>query len=105
MVRLLLASALSVSMMLRDVKLSRPVVGSSRNSTDGSLMSSTPMAARLRSPPEMPRTSALPILVLAHALRFSSVMTSSTRCSFSSFDMEAGNLSRAAYSNDSRTVN
>ena len=42
------------------VLASRPVVGSSRNRTEGSMISSMPMLVLLRSPPEMPRISWVP---------------------------------------------
>ena len=38
----------------RAVSESRPVVGSSKNITDGFVISSTPILVRLRSPPEIP---------------------------------------------------
>mmetsp|Transcript_43241 Transcript_43241/g.133582 ORF Transcript_43241/g.133582 Transcript_43241/m.133582 type:complete len:264 (-) Transcript_43241:512-1303(-) len=45
------------------VKVSRPVVGSSRKIRLGSVTSSTPIAARFFSPPETPRIVSPPILV------------------------------------------
>lgn len=48
-------------------------MGSSRNSADGFLMSSTPMLARFRSPPLTPRTDADPMNVSATLFRPSSL--------------------------------
>lgn len=45
------------------VNESRPVVGSSRKIKLGSVISSTPIDVRLRSPPETPLTNGPPILV------------------------------------------
>ena len=42
------------------VEASSPVVGSSRNKTDGDIISSIPILVRLRSPPEMPRMNSFP---------------------------------------------
>ena len=39
---------------MNDAKESKPKVGSSKNNTDGSVMSSQPILTLLRSPPEMP---------------------------------------------------
>jgi hypothetical protein len=55
-----------------------PEVGSSRKRIDGSVIISMPMLTRFRCPPEMPRCSALPILVLWHFSRPSSSMSAST---------------------------
>ncbi|RDX87931.1 hypothetical protein CR513_30530, partial [Mucuna pruriens] len=57
---------------LRAEVLSSPEVGSSKISTLGSCMASTPMETRRFSPPDMPRTLSSPILVLATWLRPSS---------------------------------
>ena len=40
---------------------SRPVVGSSRKSTEGEVMSSMPMFVRFLSPPDTPRRNSVPI--------------------------------------------
>lgn len=40
---------------------SRPVVGSSRNSRDGEVMSSIPMLHLFLSPPDTPRRNSVPI--------------------------------------------
>lgn len=42
------------------VDASRPVVGSSRNKTDGDIINSIPMLVRFRSPPEIPRMNSFP---------------------------------------------
>ena len=42
------------------VLASKPVVGSSRNNTDGEMMSSMPMLVCFRSPPDTPRMNSLP---------------------------------------------
>jgi len=49
-----LANSLREQITMNAVKESNPEVGSSKNSTDGSVMSSQPILTRLRSPPEMP---------------------------------------------------
>ena len=48
-----LASLWSVFTMPRALKLSSPEVGSSSTIKDGSVTSSTPIAARFRSPPDI----------------------------------------------------
>jgi len=45
-----------------DVKLSRPLVGSSRNRTRGEVIRAMPMLVRLAWPPLIPLSSELPIL-------------------------------------------
>ena len=42
------------------VDASRPVVGSSRNKTDGDIINSIPILVRFRSPPEIPRMNSFP---------------------------------------------
>ena len=42
------------------VDASSPVVGSSRNKTDGDIINSIPMLVRFRSPPEIPRMNSFP---------------------------------------------
>ena len=42
------------------VDASSPVVGSSRNKTDGDIINSIPILVRLRSPPEIPRMNSFP---------------------------------------------
>jgi len=57
-------------MIEKAVYVSSPVVGSSRKSTEGLVMSSIPIAVRLRSPPETPPFSVGdPIIVSAHFSR------------------------------------
>ena len=50
------------------VNESKPVVGSSKKIRLGSVISSTPIEVRLRSPPETPLTRGPPILVFWHLL-------------------------------------
>jgi hypothetical protein len=52
---------------------SRPEVGSSRSSSDGSTRISYPMLVRFLSPPDTPRTNAPPILVCRHLQSFAIV--------------------------------
>jgi hypothetical protein len=59
----LAARARKVSITEAAVYESRPVVGSSKKNNYGSVISSTPIAVRLRSPPEIPLTKEPPILV------------------------------------------
>jgi len=59
----LFASSFSVSITEVAVKESRPVVGSSRKISCGSVINSTPIDVRLRSPPETPLTRGPPIFV------------------------------------------
>ena len=42
------------------VKASSPVVGSSKNRTEGDTISSIPILVRLRSPPDTPRANTVP---------------------------------------------
>lgn len=51
---------LSSFISLEAVWVSKPVVGSSRNITDGSVISSMPMLVRFLSPPEIPRVISVP---------------------------------------------
>ena len=85
----------TVAMMWYAVYESRPLVGSSRKRMLGLVMSSTPMAVRLRSPPLIPRRSTLPIRVSLHSWRPSSRMTSSARWIFSARLMVLGRRRRA----------
>ena len=57
---------LTAFMTLCAVKESRPLVGSSRKSTAGSLISAMPMLVRFACPPLMPRDSTSPMWVSAH---------------------------------------
>ncbi|RDY09537.1 hypothetical protein CR513_06082, partial [Mucuna pruriens] len=59
------AMTLSMSIICKAEVLSSPEVGSSRMSTFGSCMTSTPMETLRLSPPDMPRTLSSPILVPA----------------------------------------
>lgn len=49
------------------VEASSPVVGSSRNKTDGDIINSIPMLVRLRSPPEIPRIKSFPTLQVSNS--------------------------------------
>jgi len=71
---------------------------------DGELTSSTPMATRLRSPPESPRTSSLPVHVCctSHKPRLRSML--STSAARSSAVTDDGWRKRAENSSDSRAV-
>ena len=51
------------------VLASSPVVGSSRNSTWGSMMSSMPMLVRFLSPPDTPRMNSVPICTQCHNMQ------------------------------------
>mmetsp|Transcript_72002 Transcript_72002/g.126877 ORF Transcript_72002/g.126877 Transcript_72002/m.126877 type:complete len:256 (+) Transcript_72002:267-1034(+) len=77
------ASSRSVATTDSALKLSSPEVGSSRNSVEGCDRSSTAMATRFRSPPDTPRTTALPIRVWATRVKPSSRRTASTLASCS----------------------
>mmetsp|Transcript_11011 Transcript_11011/g.27292 ORF Transcript_11011/g.27292 Transcript_11011/m.27292 type:complete len:253 (-) Transcript_11011:328-1086(-) len=87
-----------------EVVASRPVVGSSRKSTEGDVMSSMPMLTRLRSPPLMPRINSLPTLLSATFPRPSSSMTFCTRFCFSEYEMVPGKRSSALNIRFSLTV-
>ena len=69
-----LARLCSVFIIPRALKLSRPDVGSSRTISEGSVTSSTPIAVRLRSPPDMVLYSVEPMWVSLHDSRPSSLM-------------------------------
>jgi|LauGreDrversion4_2_1035121.scaffolds.fasta_scaffold392998_1 hypothetical protein len=69
--------------ILLAIKESRPEVGSSSINTDGSVISSTPIEVRLRSPPEMVFFKPPPIRVSAHFSRPSSLIRVSTFLSYS----------------------
>lgn len=83
---------------------SSPEVGSSRISTAGSWITSTPMLTRRRSPPETPRMLSLPMRDAATWVNPSSTIRASTRASFSAMGTTEGSRRRAEYSNVSRTV-
>jgi hypothetical protein len=61
-----LASFLRSCTILRAVELSRPLVGSSRRITTGSVINSYPIEVLFLSPPEIPLRRTPPILVSAH---------------------------------------
>lgn len=70
-----LARSPRVSITEVAVKESSPVVGSSKKIKLGSVMSSTPIDVRLRSPPDTPFTSGPPILVFLHLVNFKIAIT------------------------------
>lgn len=72
------ASCLSVLRMRMDVEESRPLVGSSRNMSDGFVMSSYPIETLFRSPPEMPLRKTPPISWSQQACSDRRLMTSFT---------------------------
>jgi len=63
---------------------SRPVVGSSRKSKLGLVISSTPIEVLFLSPPDKPLIKVFPTFVSAHFWRPSSLIKLSTLCFFSS---------------------
>lgn len=81
---------------------SRPEVGSSSKITLGSVISSTPIAVLLRSPPEMVFFKILPTIVFEHFSIPNSLIKFSTLLSYSS--SEIFNLSLAANVKASLTV-
>ncbi len=78
---------------------SSPDVGSSRKKSRGAVSSSTPMLARLRSPPESDAT-----LASARPLMASSSSTALTRLPISVLAVPLGSRSLAAYVSVRRTV-
>ena len=96
------ANRWSVSTNAVALKLSKPDVGSSSTSSDGSVTNSTPIEVRLRSPPEIVLCSSDPIGVCSHFYKPSSFMISSILRLISSGPTIS--LSLAANSNASRTV-
>jgi len=56
-----LANSLSVLITMNAVNESSPEVGSSKKSTEGSVISSQPIFTRFRSPPEIPLMNYPPI--------------------------------------------
>mmetsp|Transcript_5925 Transcript_5925/g.15225 ORF Transcript_5925/g.15225 Transcript_5925/m.15225 type:complete len:206 (+) Transcript_5925:435-1052(+) len=83
---------------------SRPEVGSSRQSTDGSATSSMPMLTRLRCPPLMPRRRTSPTMAPRSGCRLRSSSDSSTRRSFCARVTLAGSRNAAWYQRLSSTV-
>ena len=86
------------------VEASRPEVGSSRKSSDGSATSSIPMLTRFFCPPEMPRREAPPQMACLCSERESSPITRSTHVSTACADIERGSRSAAANQSCSLTV-
>mmetsp|Transcript_49231 Transcript_49231/g.137915 ORF Transcript_49231/g.137915 Transcript_49231/m.137915 type:complete len:244 (+) Transcript_49231:585-1316(+) len=82
---------------------SKPLVGSSKSTIEGFVMSSTPTEVRFLSPPEMPLTKALPMKVslqLSRPKPFNSPSTFRARSDFGAF----GNFNAELNSKDSSTV-
>ncbi|XP_062226523.1 uncharacterized protein LOC133924817 isoform X2 [Phragmites australis] len=79
-------------------------LGSSRNITMGSLMMSTPMDRRRRSPPDTPRCPSSPIMVLAALRRPSWSMSACTRFFFSLVGRERARRNSAANMSVSSTA-
>jgi len=84
------------------MKESRPEVGSSSKITLGSVINSTPIAVRLRSPPDIVFFKTLPHIVSAHLVKSNSLINVSTLLSYSYLDIF--NLNLAAKVIASRTV-
>jgi hypothetical protein len=93
----------NASTTVNAVMLSKPLVGSSRNITEGSWMMSTAMLTRRFSPPERPRFMSLPTMVSATWSMPSSRMVSCTMACFSAHVL-SGMRNRAAYKSVSFTV-
>lgn len=96
--------ALTVVMTSLAVKLSRPEVGSSRNSTRGEVMREMPMFTRLAWPPLMPFSSGLPIFTCLHGVRPSFSSSVSTAAFLEASGSLRGRFSSAVYSIISSTV-
>eukprot|EP00276_Gloeochaete_wittrockiana_P012055 CAMPEP_0184371782 /NCGR_PEP_ID=MMETSP1089-20130417/163591_1 /TAXON_ID=38269 ORGANISM="Gloeochaete wittrockiana, Strain SAG46.84" /NCGR_SAMPLE_ID=MMETSP1089 /ASSEMBLY_ACC=CAM_ASM_000445 /LENGTH=142 /DNA_ID=CAMNT_0026714577 /DNA_START=109 /DNA_END=537 /DNA_ORIENTATION=+ len=100
------ASAMRLSTCITDHASAddSPLVGSSRNSIFGRLMSSRPMETRRLSPPETPRTNGPPTLVSRVCSNPNSAITSITRSIFFAYVVVRGRLNIDAYRNVSYTV-
>ena len=72
-----------------------PEVGSSRNSSVGSVTSSWARLTRLRWPPESTLSSTVPMRLVFCSVSLSSLSTRSTRCSISSSLVSGGSRSFA----------
>lgn len=96
-----LAKSDKISTIFVAVNESSPVVGSSKNIRLGSVINSTPIDVRLRSPPETPLMSSPPIVVSDHLVNFRSLIKILT---LSSLFTDAGSLICAAKLSHSRTV-
>mmetsp|Transcript_41604 Transcript_41604/g.102524 ORF Transcript_41604/g.102524 Transcript_41604/m.102524 type:complete len:245 (-) Transcript_41604:541-1275(-) len=86
------------------VNESSPLVGSSRNSTEGLVMSAMAMLVRFFCPPLMPLTISLPTTTSRASHSPSSLISLSTSFSLSVKSSSLGRLSSAVYSSISRTV-
>ncbi|WVY97325.1 hypothetical protein V8G54_029476 [Vigna mungo] len=83
---------------------SRPEVGSSSISSEGSTSISCAMLTRFRSPPETPRMKLFPIIVCSHFLSPSSAMADSAAATLAARDSVRGRRSIAQNTSVSRTV-
>lgn len=100
-----LARRARISTTFPAVLASKPVVGSSRKRRRGSVTSSRPSIVRFFSPPEMPRTSSVPMSESAQASRDNSRIASSTMARFASgVSAREGRRSSAENCKVSRTV-
>ena len=97
-------SRLTTDMTSLAVKESRPLVGSSRKRTDGSVMSAMAMFRRLACPPEMPLTISEPTRTSLAAASPSSSRSFSHAASLDSALSSSGRLSSAVYMSISYTV-
>ena len=86
------------------VKLSKPLVGSSRNSTEGSVISAMAMFRRLLCPPDRPFTIGLPTRTSRASHKPRSASSWSTALSLLCRLSCIGRLSSAVYRSISRAV-
>ena len=84
-----------MAITLKDVKASRPEVGSSRKTTEGLVTSSPPTLVRLRSPPERPPRDGSPTIVSAARSRCSNLISSVTSLARCEEDTDEGRRSAA----------
>eukprot|EP00734_Pompholyxophrys_sp_LG126_P000740 Pompholyxophrys_sp_v1_NODE_470_length_535_cov_50.708333.p2 type:complete len:115 gc:universal NODE_470_length_535_cov_50.708333:387-43(-) len=98
-VRPSVAKVLTLSITAKAVKLSKPLVGSSRKSNPGLTTSSTPIEALLRSPPERSLVNES-----AHTIKPSCLIIFSTCFFFSTAGTFAESLISLENVKDSRTV-
>mmetsp|Transcript_53375 Transcript_53375/g.129837 ORF Transcript_53375/g.129837 Transcript_53375/m.129837 type:complete len:127 (-) Transcript_53375:397-777(-) len=87
------------------VRLSSPLVGSSRNRTGGRVINASPMFTRFACPPEIPLDREFPITVCRHDSKSSIAMTSLTRLVRSAGVNDVGNFNSAVYFSIFSTVN
>mmetsp|Transcript_26405 Transcript_26405/g.53637 ORF Transcript_26405/g.53637 Transcript_26405/m.53637 type:complete len:159 (+) Transcript_26405:4641-5117(+) len=98
------ARSQSNSMTSSAVRLSNPLVGSSRKRTRGLVIMARPILTRLACPPLMPRTRAEPIMVPRQDSRSRRAITSFTRSVRSVDVTDAGSLRAAVYESICSTV-